>query len=93
MGPENARPGLAWRASLWREQVLLALELLLVQPVRAARNGRPHRDMLRLRLGRYPEVQARGGIWIHAPAMGELTVADALVRALPPDLPVVITTG
>lgn len=49
------------------------------------------------RLGRYAPERAgdpasRGGLWLHAVSVGEVGVAATLARALPPSLPLVVTT-
>jgi len=56
-----------------------------------ARGGR-YRATLAARLGRRPGATARGALWIHAVSVGEVAVAATLARALPPDLPLLVTT-
>lgn len=49
-------------------------------------------DRLLALAGRYPGNGHRQGLWIHAISLGEVKTAVALARALPGDLPLVITT-
>ena len=56
-----------------------------------ARGGR-YRASLAARLGHSPGETVRGALWIHAVSVGEVGVAATLARALPSDLPLLVTT-
>jgi 3-deoxy-D-manno-octulosonic-acid transferase len=82
-------------------QLAMGAALLLSGPILLVRRGRHYLPTLPGRLGRTPEPSAdapappgggRGGLWIHAVSVGEVGVAATLARALPPGLPLVVTT-
>lgn len=78
-------------------QILYAKALLLAAPWLLLRRGRHYLETLPGRLGRDPGAllgtePMRGGLWIHAVSVGEVAVAATLVRRLPTDLPLVVTT-
>ncbi len=76
-------------------QVAMGTALVVAGPVLLARRGRHYLETLPGRLGRRSAVTAdlgRGGLWLHAVSVGEVAVAATLVRGLPPELPVVVTT-
>jgi 3-deoxy-D-manno-octulosonic-acid transferase len=75
-------------------QLAMGAALLAVAPFSLARRGAHYLPTLRQRLGAYGRVAAPadGALWIHAVSVGEVAVAEALARALPADLPMVITT-
>ncbi len=76
----------------------LALALLTAGPFLLARRGRHYLPTLAGRLGGAGSGGERdtglgaGGLWLHAVSVGEVGVAATLVRALPPELPLLITT-
>jgi len=75
----------------------LGLALLTAGPFLLARRARHYLPTLAGRLGgRGPGEPdtgaAAGGLWLHAVSVGEVGVAATLVRALPPELPLLITT-
>lgn len=73
-------------------QIAVALVAVAAAPVALlARRGR-YRATLAGRLGRFRGEAVRGALWIHAVSVGEVGVAATLVRALPPELPLVVTT-
>ncbi|MEM8931195.1 MAG: 3-deoxy-D-manno-octulosonic acid transferase [Acidobacteriota bacterium] len=83
------------RLLLWRlYQRAYGLAFLLLGPFFARRRGFEHyRTTLRGRLAR--DLGPPDGVdrlWIHAVSVGEVEVAATLARALPPDLPIVVTT-
>ena len=75
-------------------QALLALALLVAAPVLLARRGRHYLETLPGRLGRAPggPATAEPPLWLHAVSVGEAGVAATLARALPAELPLVVTT-
>lgn len=75
-------------------QLAMGIALVVVAPFSLARRGAHYLPTLRQRLGGYGAVASPGdgALWIHAVSVGEVAVAAALARALPPDLPLVITT-
>ncbi|MGH9382376.1 MAG: 3-deoxy-D-manno-octulosonic acid transferase [Thermoanaerobaculia bacterium] len=75
-------------------QILMAAALVLAAPWVLARRGRLALEVARRRLlgdGADGGGQPRS-LWVHAVSVGEVGVADTLIRALPVDLPVVLTT-
>ena len=71
---------------------MLAL-LMASGPVLLMRRGRHYLPTLRGRLGRHTgDVPRAPRLWIHAVSVGEAGVAATLIRALPKDLPLVLTT-
>ena len=74
-------------------QIATGAALLTAGPVLLARRGKHYLPTLRGRLGRFEGGAAdRSPLWIHAVSVGEVGVAATLVKALPPDLPLVVTT-
>lgn len=73
-------------------QVALASVLLIAAPYFLLTRGRHYLPTLPGRLGlRYPE-SGPGGVWLHAVSVGEVGVAAILARALPPEVPLLVTT-
>ncbi len=79
-------------------EVGLGLALLTAGPFLLARRGRHYLPTLAGRLGgagsggEFGAGATTGGLWLHAVSVGEVGVAATLVRALPPELPLLITT-
>jgi 3-deoxy-D-manno-octulosonic-acid transferase len=74
-------------------QLGLGLALLVAGPLLLLRRGAHYLPTLRGRLGLVlPPPQQPGGLWLHAVSVGEAMVAATLARALPPGLPLVVTT-
>lgn len=74
-------------------QVLFGLLLLLAGPILLLTRGGHYRPTVAHRLGfRYPRKAPKGALWIHAVSVGEVAVAEALVRNLDPSLPLLVTT-
>jgi 3-deoxy-D-manno-octulosonic-acid transferase len=76
-------------------QLAMGAVLLLTGPILLARRGRHYLPTLPGRLGRFPAAgpgDERGGLWLHAVSVGEVGVASTLARALPPGLPLLVTT-
>lgn len=75
-------------------QAGLAALVVFAGPVLLWRRGRHYLDSLP-RLGRYPGTPPpveRAPLWIHAVSVGEVGVAATLIAALPPELPLLVTT-
>lgn len=73
-------------------QLLMVVALVLAAPWMLARRGRQALEVARRRLfGDGGEAQP-GSLWVHAVSVGEVGVADTLIRALPTELPLVLTT-
>ena len=77
----------------------LGLALLTAGPFLLARRGRHYLPTLAGRLGGGgggsggEDAGATGGsLWLHAVSVGEVGVAATLARALPPELPLLVTT-
>lgn len=78
-------------------QLAFGLALLLAAPVLLLRKGRHYLPTLRGRFGGAPGAPpGRRGpgrvLWLHAVSVGEAGVASTLMRALPADLPLLVTT-
>jgi 3-deoxy-D-manno-octulosonic-acid transferase len=88
--PLYCRPEM--RSVLWAlYQLAAGAALLLAGPFLLVRRGSHYLPTLSGRLGKGP-AGPRGGLWIHAVSVGEVGVAATLARALPPDLPLLVTT-
>ena len=66
--------------------------LTVAAPWLLLRRGSHYLPTLRGRLGRHSSVEPRPRLWLHAVSVGEVGVASTLLRALPPAMPVVVTT-
>jgi 3-deoxy-D-manno-octulosonic-acid transferase len=74
-------------------QAAVALALVLGGPLLLLARGRHYLASLPGRLTlQLPATDGRRPLWVHAVSVGEVGVAATLVRALPPDLPVLVTT-
>jgi 3-deoxy-D-manno-octulosonic-acid transferase len=76
-------------------QLATGAALAAAGPVLLARRGGHYLPTLAGRLGRTAAADAagtRGAVWIHAVSVGEVGVAATLARALPPDVPLLVTT-
>lgn len=87
------------RSLLWLVyEAGLGLALLTAGPFLLARRGRHYLPTLAGRLGGggsgggSSSGATAGGLWLHAVSVGEVGVAATLVKALPPELPLLITT-
>lgn len=68
--------------------------LIVAGPVLLARRGRHYLPTLAGRLGRIDmePAESSGFLWLHAVSVGEVGVAATLARALPPEIPLLVTT-
>src|SRR5436305_14732340 len=74
-------------------QLAAGIVLLAAGPFLLARRGGHYLPTLSGRLGRAPApAPAPGALWIHAVSVGEVGVAAALARALPPEIPLLVPT-
>lgn len=73
-------------------QLLLVVAYVLAAPWLLLRRGRHYLATLPGRLGGHKGPVARRALWIHAVSVGEVSVAATLVRALPRETPLLITT-
>ncbi len=78
-------------------QLATGIALLAAGPFLLARRGSHYLPTLPGRLGRAagpsPGVTpVKGALWLHAVSVGEVGVAATLARALPPEIPLLITT-
>lgn len=77
-------------------QAVYGAALLGAGPFLLARRGKHYLPTLAGRLGRErhlkEEALGKGGLWIHAVSVGEVGVAATLARALPANLPLLVTT-
>lgn len=73
-------------------QALVAVLLAVAGPILLARRGRHYLPVLRERLSGRRPAGPRRALWIHAVSVGEVGVAATLARALPPALPLLVTT-
>lgn len=82
------------RSLLWLlYQLTIGAVLLFAGPFLLLRRGRHYLPTLSGRLGREQAPAAtRGALWLHAVSVGEVGVAATLARALPPEIPLLVTT-
>jgi 3-deoxy-D-manno-octulosonic-acid transferase len=74
-------------------QLATGAALLVAGPFLLARRGSHYLPTLSGRLGRSPQAPQSGGfLWFHAVSVGEVAVAATLAKALPADLPLLVTT-
>jgi 3-deoxy-D-manno-octulosonic-acid transferase len=74
-------------------QLATGAALLAAGPFLLARRGSHYLPTLSGRLGRETAPAGRGNaLWLHAVSVGEVGVAATLARALPADLPLLVTT-
>jgi 3-deoxy-D-manno-octulosonic-acid transferase len=74
-------------------QLATGIALLAAGPFLLARRGSHYLPTLPGRLGRaVGPAPAPGALWLHAVSVGEVGVAATLARALPPEVPLLITT-
>jgi 3-deoxy-D-manno-octulosonic-acid transferase len=73
-------------------QIALTVLLLASAPVLLLLRGRHYLPTLPGRLGGHSGRVVRGAVWLHAVSVGEVAVAATLARALPEDLPLLVTT-
>jgi 3-deoxy-D-manno-octulosonic-acid transferase len=74
-------------------QLATGAALLTAGPFLLARRGAHYLPTLSGRLGRAAGApRVHGGLWLHAVSVGEAGVAATLARALPPDLPLLVST-
>jgi len=76
----------------WLYQAAMAGALLLAGPFLLIWRGRHYLETLSGRLGGGSSAVRPGALWIHAVSVGEVGVAATLARALPADIPLVVTT-
>lgn len=91
--PASEDPLAKLRPQLRRLQLSTLLNTVS-EPFRIVFKGRQRLRWLLDHWGLYTAGSpTTGGVWIHAAAEGEMKVAVALIRALPEDIPVVVTTN
>lgn len=73
-------------------QLGLALALLIAGPFLLLLRGRHYLPTLRGRLGLALPRGPRGALWFHAVSVGEAAVAAVVARALPSEVPLLVTT-
>jgi 3-deoxy-D-manno-octulosonic-acid transferase len=74
-------------------QLATGIALLAAGPFLLARRGSHYLPTLPGRLGRaVGPSPSPGALWLHAVSVGEVGVAATLARALPPEVPLLITT-
>jgi len=75
-------------------QLAAGAALLIAGPFLLARRGSHYLPTLSGRLGSSAASAPKpgGSVWIHAVSVGEVAVAATLIKALPPDLPLLVTT-
>ena len=82
------------RSILWGlYQLAAGAALVVAGPFLLIRRGRHYWPTLPGRLGRAAgPAGARGALWLHAVSVGEVGVAATLARALPQEVPLLVTT-
>lgn len=75
-------------------QLAAGAALLIAGPFLLVRRGSHYLPTLAGRLGSSaaPALESGGFLWIHAVSVGEVLVADTLIKALPAGLPLLVTT-
>ena len=73
-------------------QIAFALVLALAGPILLIRRGGHYLQTISGRLGGYAGDIPENPLWIHAVSVGEVAIAATLARALPSDVPLLITT-
>ncbi len=74
-------------------QLATTIALILAAPFLLLGRGGHYLPTIRGRLGLTPPPSpGERPLWIHAVSVGEVAVADTLIRALPADLPLLVTT-
>ncbi|MFQ5350140.1 MAG: 3-deoxy-D-manno-octulosonic acid transferase, partial [Thermoanaerobaculia bacterium] len=74
-------------------QLATSVALILVAPFLLIGRWRHYLPTLRGRLGlTQPPAPGDRPLWIHAVSVGEVGVAETLIRSLPPELPLLLTT-
>lgn len=86
-------PLVGLRPSLRKAQIRILLLAIFIEPFLMLFKGRRYIKLFLSRCGVFPRGTTEGSLWIHAIGMGEMRVANTIVRALPEDLPVVITSS
>lgn len=82
------------RTLLWGlYQLVTGVALAVAGPFLLARRGRHYLPTLPGRMGKSEGTATRqGALWLHAVSVGEAGVAATLARALPPEIPLLVTT-
>lgn len=82
------------RSILWGlYQLATGAALVVAGPFLLVRRGGHYLPTIPGRLGRAAAPAAvRGALWLHAVSVGEVGVAATLARALPPEIPLLVTT-
>ncbi|HEY0514483.1 MAG TPA: glycosyltransferase N-terminal domain-containing protein [Thermoanaerobaculia bacterium] len=81
------------RAVFWGlYQLATGAALIAAAPFLLVRRGSHYLPTLPGRLGRAEGAARPGALWIHAVSVGEVGVAATLARALPPEVPLLVTT-
>jgi len=82
------------RSILWGlYQLATGAALIVAGPFLLARRGSHYLPTLPGRLGKASGPAGAGGaLWLHAVSVGEVGVAATLARALPPEIPLLVTT-
>ena len=74
-------------------QLATTVALILLAPFLLLGRGGHYLPTVRGRLGlRHPPPPGERPLWIHAVSVGEVSVADTLIQALPKELPLLVTT-
>ena len=73
-------------------QIVFLLLLVLAGPILLIRRGRHYLKSIGGRLGAYQGPIPKSPLWIHAVSVGEVAVASTLIRSLPSDIPLLVTT-
>ena len=73
-------------------QLTILIVLLVAGPFLLLRRGRHYLSSIGGRLGAYHGAVEDSPLWIHAVSVGEVAVASTLIRALPKNLPILLTT-
>ena len=88
-----SRSGSQRRTAMWIVyQVVAMLTMILAAPWLLVRRGRHYLKTIPGRLAIYEGPVPERPVWLHAVSVGEVGVAATLIEALPPELPLLVTT-
>jgi 3-deoxy-D-manno-octulosonic-acid transferase len=73
-------------------QVVAMLAMILAAPFLLIRRGRHYLDTIPGRMAFYDGAVPQNPHWLHAVSVGDVGVANTLIKAMPPEEPLLVTT-